>query len=153
MLVIPTQTSSYTDPRFFCKRVCPLTREVSSTHVIYSNFSLPQTHPKYPRAALLHAICAVASVYTPAVSNPHLYGTQGNTRSRPLSSASGSLTIGFLLDETFAIKRKGDSPSTFAEEQAKYAAEQIDLLTNLGESLLESLQGVKRFGLYSCTAL
>ena len=36
-------------------------------------------------------------------------------------------------------KRKG--PSTFAEEQANFAAEQIDLLTNLGENLLEALQG------------
>lgn len=49
----------------------------------------------------------------------------------------------------FTAKRKGgDQPSTFAEEQAKYAAEQIDLLTNLGENLLESLQGVKHFGFY-----
>ena len=40
-----------------------------------------------------------------------------------------------------------DPPSTFAEEQAKHAAEQIDLLTTLGESLLESLQGMKQFGL------
>ena len=44
------------------------------------------------------------------------------------------------------MKRRGrDSPSTFAEEQAKYAAEQIDVLTNLGESLLQSLQGMKSF--------
>lgn len=51
------------------------------------------------------------------------------------------------------MKRKGiDSPSTFAEEQAKYAAEQIDLLTNLGESLVESLQGVKCFGFNACAA-
>lgn len=81
--------------------------------------SLPQTHPKYPRAALLHAICAVASAYTPVVSNPSLQGTQ---------------------DEIFTTKRKG--PSTFAEEQARFAAEQIDLLTNLGECLLESLQAL-----------
>ncbi|KAF9787339.1 hypothetical protein BJ322DRAFT_718166 [Thelephora terrestris] len=81
--------------------------------------SLPQTHPKYPRAALLHAICAVASAYTPAVSNPSLQGTR---------------------DEIFSSKRRG--PSTFAEDQAKFAAEQIDLLTNLGESLLESLQAL-----------
>ena len=65
----------------------------------------------------------------------------------------GFLIIGFLRpDEVFAMKRRGgDSPSAFAEEQAKYAAEQIDLLTNLGESLLEALQGVKQFGLYACT--
>jgi len=51
------------------------------------------------------------------------------------------------------MKRRGvGSPSTFAEEQAKYAAEQIDLLTNLGESLFESLQGVKQFRLYACIA-
>ena len=49
-------------------------------------------------------------------------------------------------------RRGGDSPSAFAEEQAKYAAEQIDLLTNLGESLLEALQGVKQLGLCACTA-
>ncbi|KAF9650040.1 hypothetical protein BDM02DRAFT_1526203 [Thelephora ganbajun] len=86
------------------------------------NLSLPQTHPSYPRAALLHAICAVASVFTPAVSNPRLYGTR---------------------DEIFTMKRGGgDSPSMFAGEQAKCAAEQIDLLTNLGESLLESLQAL-----------
>jgi len=49
-------------------------------------------------------------------------------------------------------RRGGDLPSAFAEEQAKYAAEQIDLLTNLGESLLEALQGVKQLGLYARTA-
>jgi len=43
-------------------------------------------------------------------------------------------------------RRGGDSPSAFAEEQAKWAAEQIDLLANLGESLFESLQGVKQSG-------
>lgn len=50
-------------------------------------------------------------------------------------------------------RRGGDLPSTFAEEQAKNAAEQIDLLTNLGESILESLQGVKRFGFHARIAL
>ena len=71
--------------------------EVKLIHAVYSNFSLPQTHPKYPRAALLHAICAVSSAYSPAVSNPHLYGTQGNAKGRPLSCASGFLTIGFVF--------------------------------------------------------
>ena len=105
---------------------------------INSTLSLPQTHPKHPRAALLHAICAVASAFTPAVTNPSLHGTRGKTKHWLLSRVSGFLTI---ADERFATKRKG--PPTFAEEQAKFAAEQIDILTNLGESLLESLQGVR----------
>ena len=71
----------------------------------------------------------------------------------PLSCVSGFLTIVLCSDEIFAMKRRGgDSPSTFAEEQAKCAAEQIDVLTNLGESLLDSLQGVKLFGFYARTA-
>ena len=48
---------------------------------IYSNLSLPQTHPKYPRAAVLHAICAVATIYTPTVSTPRLYGARGEAGS------------------------------------------------------------------------
>jgi len=52
------------------------------------------------------------------------------------------------------MKRRGRDPlSTFAEEQAKYAAEQIDLLTTLGESLLESLQGVKQSEFNACVVL
>lgn len=106
--------------------------------VINSSLSLPQTHPKYPRAALLHAMCAVASTFTPAVSNPSLRGTRGNTKHRPLGFPYCFLTT---ADEVFTTKRRAQT--NFAEEQAKFAAEQIDLLTNLGESLLESIQGVK----------
>ena len=69
--------------------------DVSLIHGICSKLSLPHSHPKYPRAAVLHAICAVASVYTPVVSNPHLYGTRGNARSRPPNYATGFLTVGF----------------------------------------------------------
>lgn len=79
--------------------------EAPLIHGICSNFSLPQTHPKHPRAALLHAICAVASVYTPAVSNPQLYGTRGNT-SRLLSRASCFLIIGFVFRRNVYSKAK-----------------------------------------------
>ena len=71
------------------------------------------------------------------MSNPSLQGTRGSAKRLLMCCRSGFLTIS---DEIFTTKRKG--PSTFAEEQARFAAEQIDLLTNLGESLLESLQGV-----------
>lgn len=65
------------------------TCDVLLIHTFYSNLSLPQSHPKHPRAAVLHAICAVASAYTPAVSNPHLHGTQGKAINWPLRYVSG----------------------------------------------------------------
>jgi len=75
----------------------PLLCNVPLTHAFYSNLSLPQSHPKHPRAALLHAICAVASVYTPTVSNPHLHGTRGKAKRWPLSCASGFLTVAIVF--------------------------------------------------------
>lgn len=136
LLVIPMQTGFYTDQHFCCEQ-SSLPRDFRLINIVVnSTLSLPQTHPKFPRAALLHAICALASTFSPAVSNPSLHGTRGNSEYW-LPGCSSSFLIN--ADEMFTTKRRG--PTTFAEEQAKFAAEQIDLLTNLGESLLESLQG------------
>ena len=91
LLVIPMQTGFCTDQHSFCEQPFFL-RDSWLTNVTNSTLSLPQTHPKYPRAALLHAICAVASAFTPAVSNPNLHGTRGNKKHWLPSCASHFLT-------------------------------------------------------------
>jgi hypothetical protein len=37
-----------------------------------SSLSLPPSHPKFPAAPVLHAICAIGSLYTAAVTSPPL---------------------------------------------------------------------------------
>ena len=80
--------------------------DIPLTHVFYSGLSLPQTHPRHPRAAVLHAICAVASVYSPAVSNPRLHGTRGKATSWPLSCTSGFLTVAIVFRRDFCNEAK-----------------------------------------------
>ena len=37
-----------------------------------NSLSLPPTHPKFPSLPVLHAICAIGSLYTAAVTSPPL---------------------------------------------------------------------------------
>ncbi|TFK57184.1 hypothetical protein OE88DRAFT_1650806 [Heliocybe sulcata] len=90
-----------------------------------SSFSLPPNHAKFPNSAILHAVCALGSLYTAAVSSP----PRPNLSEEP-------------PDELFTKRyqlRQGRS-DTFADIQARYAKELIDEQLSMGEHLFEVLQ-------------
>ncbi|KAF8078522.1 hypothetical protein FPV67DRAFT_1557832 [Lyophyllum atratum] len=90
-----------------------------------STLSLPPSHPKFPSSPVLHAICAIGSLYTAAVTSPPLPDFQ---QSSP--------------DEIFLQRQriKEQRIDSFAEQQAKYARETADHLNSLGEDLFQVLQ-------------
>ncbi|KAL1722068.1 hypothetical protein EV715DRAFT_247841 [Schizophyllum commune] len=85
--------------------------------------SLGATHPKFPPPCLLHAICAIASFYTAAVSSPPLPDL---TKMAP--------------DEIFDDFHREPRPDSFAEEQAKLANVAIERSRQRGENLFQGLQ-------------
>ncbi|KAJ7361636.1 hypothetical protein DFH08DRAFT_844736 [Mycena albidolilacea] len=97
--------------------------------VHYPNFMasllLSPSHPKFPAAPVLHAICALGSLYTAAVTSP------------PDPDFSE-----VALDEIFSARHrlKTGRPDSFAESQAKYARETADHLESIGDRLLELVQ-------------
>ncbi|TRM66195.1 hypothetical protein BD626DRAFT_198467 [Schizophyllum amplum] len=85
--------------------------------------SLGATHPKFPAPCLLHAICAIASFYTAAVSSP------------PLPDLSR-----MAPDEIFDERLRERGPDSFAEEQARLAMASIERTRDRGEYLFQGLQ-------------
>ncbi|KAJ7181763.1 hypothetical protein C8R43DRAFT_970368 [Mycena crocata] len=90
-----------------------------------ATLSLSPSHPKYPSPPLLHAICALGSLYTAAVSSP------------PLPNFS-EVDPDEIFSERHRI-REG-RPDSFAEEQAKLAQKTADHFVSLGDRLFETLQ-------------
>ncbi|KAF8898638.1 hypothetical protein BD779DRAFT_1607387 [Infundibulicybe gibba] len=90
-----------------------------------SSLALPPTHPKFPSTPVLHAICAIGSLYTAAVTSP------------PLPNFAE-----VAPDEIFSQRQrmKEHRPDSFAEQQAKYAKETADHLNSIGEDLFQVLQ-------------
>jgi hypothetical protein len=87
---------------------------------------LSPSHHKFPAAPVLHAICALGSLYTAAVTSP------------PDPDFSE-----VALDEIFSARHRlrTGRPDSFAESQAKYARETADHLESIGDRLLELVQG------------
>ncbi|KAF7307007.1 Eukaryotic translation initiation factor 3 subunit H [Mycena indigotica] len=87
--------------------------------------SLSPSHPKFPIASILHAICAVGALYTAAVTSPPL----------PDFSAESP-------DEIFSQRQRlrEGRPDSFAEQQAKYARDTSDEIEAVGDRLLEVMQ-------------
>ncbi|KZT30482.1 hypothetical protein NEOLEDRAFT_1053482 [Neolentinus lepideus HHB14362 ss-1] len=85
--------------------------------------SLPPTHAKFPNTAILHAICALGSLYTAAVSSP----PRPNLAEEP-------------PDELFTKRYRSRRSETFADIQANYAKELLDEQLSIGENLFEVLQ-------------
>ncbi|KAJ7619127.1 hypothetical protein DFH06DRAFT_1235416 [Mycena polygramma] len=98
-----------------------------------ASLMLTPSHPKFPATPILHAICALGSLYTVAVAPP------------PLPNFSE-----VALDEIFSARhrlREG-RPDSFAEEQAKYARETADQLESVGDRLFELTQARTILGWY-----
>lgn len=87
---------------------------------------LSPSHPKFPSTPILHAICALGSLYTAAVTSP------------PLPNFAE-----VDPDEIFTsrIRVKDSRPDSFAEQQAKYARERADYYESIGDKLFETIQG------------
>jgi hypothetical protein len=87
--------------------------------------SLPPTHPKFPAAPVLHALCAMGSLYTAAVTSPPLPNFD---QVEP--------------DEIFQtkVRLRENRPDSFAEQQAKLAQQTADHLESIGENMFQVLQ-------------
>lgn len=90
-----------------------------------NSLSLPPTHPKFPSLPVLHAICAIGSLYTAAVTSP------------PLPNYD-EVSPDEIFLERYRIKEQ--RPDSFAEQHAKLARESAERLNTLGEDLFQVLQ-------------
>ncbi|KAF8912757.1 hypothetical protein CPB84DRAFT_1670239 [Gymnopilus junonius] len=90
-----------------------------------NSLSLPPSHHKFPSAPVLHAICAIGSLYTAAVTSP------------PLPNYD-EVSPDEIFLEKYRIKQ--NRPDSFAEQQAKLAKETAERLNALGEDLFQVLQ-------------
>jgi len=90
-----------------------------------ASLSLPPTHPKFPIPPVLHAICAVSTLYTAAVSSP------------PLPNYS-EVALNEIFQQRY--RTRDGRPDSFAEEQARWARETIDKYLFIGENLVQVLQ-------------
>ncbi|GJE87922.1 Zn(II)2Cys6 transcription factor [Phanerochaete sordida] len=87
-----------------------------------TSMNLHPTDPGFPRPAVLHAMCALGSMFTSHFPSGHIIDSYGFD---PVS------------------RRKRNNPqrtTTFAAQQARYAKEAIEEDFDLGESLLENSQ-------------
>ncbi|KAJ8521445.1 hypothetical protein ONZ45_g1856 [Pleurotus djamor] len=92
-----------------------------------TSLSFAPDHPKFPSTTLLHAICAIGSLYTAAVTSP------------PLPDLNE-----VEPDELFLLRHriKESRPDSFAEEHARLAKEFADRQESLGQDLFHVLQGL-----------
>ncbi|KAL5535512.1 hypothetical protein ACEPAF_3606 [Sanghuangporus sanghuang] len=90
-----------------------------------ASLSLPATHANFPHIAILHAISAVGSLYTPAIPPAPL----PNFAETPADDLFQS-----------AYKRRKALPDSFGEVHAKFAMAAIEESTSLGERLFECQQ-------------
>ncbi|KAL5495275.1 hypothetical protein ACEPAI_738 [Sanghuangporus weigelae] len=90
-----------------------------------ASLSLPATHANFPHIAILHAISAVGSLYTPAVPPAPL----PNFAETPADDLFQS-----------AYKRRKALPDSFGEVHAKFAMAAVEESTSLGERLFECQQ-------------
>lgn len=90
-----------------------------------TSLSLPPNHSKFPSPAVLHAISAIGSLYTAAVTSPP----------RPTFEE-------FPPDEIFLERQRQQEqrPDSFAEQQAKHAKDTIEHLNMLGKDLFQVFQ-------------
>src|SRR6266404_5438515 len=108
-----------------------------------ASIDLPPTHPNFPSPAIIHAICAVGSLYTVAVSpTPPPEKSMGECSSDDANLGSGSSDHSPLADEIFGIhyKRK-DNIDSFAERHVKLAKKTAEEQLWAGTKLLEDVQG------------
>ncbi|CCL98861.1 uncharacterized protein FIBRA_00868 [Fibroporia radiculosa] len=91
-----------------------------------ASLSLPPTHPKFPLTPLLHAMCAIGSLYTAVVA------PVPNVTTSPIPIGEKHVYQQILVHE--------QRPLSFAEIHAGYARRAIDAASEMGEELFQMLQ-------------
>ena len=107
------------------------------------SIDLPPTHPNFPSPAIIHAICAVGSLYTVAVPpTPPPEKSMGTGMSDDSHLSGGSSEHSPLADEIFGNWYKGkDYIDSFAERHVKLAKQTAEEQLWAGKKLLEDVQG------------
>jgi len=106
-----------------------------------SSLTLPTTHPKFPIAPVLHAICALASAYTSTTSWIPQTGSGSGCTFYSLSPLLSSV-LNAIPDDGFSQSNVFETRSdTFADEQAKLADVLAEELFQLGQDYLSVLRG------------
>jgi hypothetical protein len=90
-----------------------------------NSLSFPPSHPKFPSLPVLHAICAIGSLYTAAVTSP------------PHPNFD-EVSPDEIFLEKYRVKEQ--RPDSFAEQHAKLAQETAERHNSLGENLFQVLQ-------------
>jgi hypothetical protein len=110
-----------------------------------ASIDLPPTHPNFPSPAIIHAICAVGSLYTVAVPpTPPPEKSMGPGMPEDAHLGGGSSDHSPLVEEIFGnwYSRKDDIDS-FAERHVKLAKQTAEEQLWAGKRLLEDVQGVE----------
>ena len=109
-----------------------------------SSLLLPPTHPRFPSIPVLHAICAIGSFYTAAVTSPPLPDFSQVSSGMYSSQITFSCELFTVLDEIFLERTrvKEQRTDSFAEQQAKLARESSERLNSLGKDLFQVFQGI-----------
>ncbi|KAF8832430.1 hypothetical protein HHX47_DHR1002027 [Lentinula edodes] len=101
-----------------------------------TSLSLPPDHPKFPAVPVLHAICAVGSLYTSAV-----------TSAPPVNF--DKVPADEIFTERYRIKE--NRPDSFAEQQATLAKEALQRMEIMGLELIQVLQSTILLSWYYCS--
>ncbi|KAH9984661.1 hypothetical protein BJV74DRAFT_848132 [Russula compacta] len=106
--------------------------------------NLPPNHPNFPSACILHAICAVGSLYTMAelpTPPPDKSTTTGMSEGEDLNS--GSSNHSSLPEQIFGNRyRRKDNVDSFAERHVTLARQTGEELLWAGRKLLEGVQAL-----------
>ncbi|KAI0051666.1 hypothetical protein FA95DRAFT_1511617 [Auriscalpium vulgare] len=112
-----------------------------------ASLSLPPSHPKFPPTSVLHAICAVGSLYTVAVSpTPEIVKDMAPGMFNDLdygaafmSASSASPSADEIFGNRYKTKHHIDS---FAEQQIKLARRAAEEAIWAGKDLFENTQAL-----------
>ena len=108
-----------------------------------SSLSLPPTHPRFPSIPVLHAICAIGSFYTAAVTSPPLPDFNKVSPGEYYSQFSLGCGLFTVSEEIFLERvREEQTTDSFAEQQAKLARESAERLNLLGKDLFQVFQSI-----------
>ncbi|KAJ3879074.1 hypothetical protein F5051DRAFT_404027 [Lentinula edodes] len=114
----------------------PHASQLFHTSTFMTSLSLPPDHPKFPAVPVLHAICAVGSLYTSAV-----------TSAPPVNF--DKVPADEIFTERYRIKE--NRPDSFAEQQATLAKEALQRMEIMGLELIQVLQSTILLSWYYCS--
>ncbi|EKM56896.1 uncharacterized protein PHACADRAFT_91537 [Phanerochaete carnosa HHB-10118-sp] len=108
-----------------------------------SALDLPPTDPRFPQPVILHAMCAIGSMYTADIAPTPVHTGQYFPGKRAIFARTTPLVDTDLLqDEVFTGRwlKFAARPDSFAEQHIKYAKIEMENNIDCGEYLVESMQ-------------